>query len=161
MRKATIHKLSTRESSTIMAITCCSSYTWPAYVWTVFSSLSGLLCSLGLYFSNWLQRETPENTYNSLSAFRLCLNETNQFSLSCVAYFSFNDIYSTEWKVVTLLMGTAALCLVFAATMSLFGLCVRKLFNKYTTVLVAVSQALGGIVIIIYLLPFTCCIGES
>ena len=123
---------------------CYSSYTLPAYVWTVLSPLSAIACSIGLYFSNWLQKETPENTYNSVSSFRLCLNETSQFSLSCEAYLSFNDIYSMEWKATTLLMGIGACCLVFACAMSLFGLCIRKLFNSCVTILVTVVQCLGG-----------------
>ena len=127
-----------------MAFSCCSSYTLPAYVWTVLSSLSGIVCSIGVYFSNWLQRETQENTYHSLSPFRLCLNETSQFSTSCEAYFSFDEIYSTEWKAATLMMGIAACSLVFVGAMSIFGLFVKKLFNKYVTVIVAVAQCLGG-----------------
>ena len=123
---------------------CCSSYTLPAYIWTVASSLSAIICPIGLYFSNWLQRETPDSAYNSLSSFRLCLNETSQFSLSCEAYLSFNEIYSTQWKAITLLMGIGACCLIFACAMSLFGLCIRKLFNRCVTVLVTVVQCLGG-----------------
>ena len=127
-----------------MELSCFSSYTLPAYLWTVFSSITAILCPLGVYFSNWLQRITPENTYNSVSSYRLCLNETTQLSLSCDAYFSFGDIYSPEWKAITLLMGLGACCLTFAASMSLFGLCIRRLYNKYITVLVTVIQCLGG-----------------
>lgn len=144
---------------------CCSSYTLPAYLWAALSSLSAVLCPIGLYFSNWLQRKTPENTYNCLSSFRLCLNETSLIQISCDAYFSFNEIYSPEWKAITLMMGLGACCLVFAGVMSLFGFCVRKLFNRYVTILVAILQCFGGedlltheymaIIIIITLYPTT------
>ena len=127
-----------------MGFKCCSSYTIPAYLWTVFSSISAVLCSIGLYFSNWLERETPESTYNSVSSFRLCLNETKQLSTTCEAYFSFDEIYSPEWKAITLLMGMGSCSLIFAGAMSLFGLCIRKLYNRYVTVLVAAVQCLGG-----------------
>lgn len=123
---------------------CYSSYTIPAYLWVLVSSLAAVICPIGLYFSNWLQRETPENTYNSLSPYRLCLNETKLISLSCDAYYSFNEIYSTEWKAITLMMGFGACCLIFVAAMSFLGFCVRKLFNVIVTVLVATVQCLGG-----------------
>ena len=125
----------------------CSSYTLPAYLWTVFSTLTAIICPMGLYYSNWLQRTTPEGTYNSLSSYRLCLNETSQVSTSCQAYFSFNEIYSSEWKAITLLMGIGACCLIFVGVMSLFGLCIRKLFNIYVTILVVLLQSLGGRII--------------
>ena len=123
---------------------CCSTYTLPAFLWALLSSVAAVLCPTGLYFSNWLQRKTPYNTYNSLSSFRLCLNETNLITVSCDAYMSFNEIYSAEWKAITLLMGFGACCLIFAALMSLFGICVRKLFNKCITASVATLQGLGG-----------------
>lgn len=123
---------------------CYSSYTIPAYLWVLVSSLAAIVCPIGLYFSNWLQRETTENTYNSLSPYRLCLNETSLMSFSCDAYFSFNEIYSTEWKAITLMMAFGACCLIFVAAMSLLGFCVQKLFNKCITVLVVTIQCIGG-----------------
>lgn len=122
---------------------CCSSYTLPAYIWACLSLLSAVLCPVGLYFSNWLQRELS-GTYNSLSSFRLCINESSRISISCDSYFTFNEIYTSEWKAVTLLMGAGACCFVFTALLSLFGFCVTKLFNKCITAIVALFQSLGG-----------------
>ena len=130
---------------------CWSSYTLPAYLWTVFSFFTAVICPVGLYYSNWLQKVTPEGTYNSLSPYRLCLNETGQFSTSCQAYFSFDEIYSSEWKAITLLMGIGACCLIFSGVMSLFGLCIKKLFNVYVTVLVVILQCLGGEIVYTYM----------
>ena len=123
---------------------CYSSYILPAYLWTIFSTFTAVVCPVGLYYSNWLQKTTPDGTYNSLSPYRLCLNETSLFSTSCQAYFSFDEIYSSEWKAITLLMGLGACCLIFSGVMSLFGLCIKKLFNVYVTVLVVILQCMGG-----------------
>ena len=123
---------------------CCSRWALPALVWSFLSLTTAVLCALGLYFSNWLQRESSNGTYNSVSSFRLCVNESSQISISCDSYFTFNEIYSTEWQVVTLLMGLGACFLVFAALLSLFIFCVHKFFNKCVTSTIAVIQCLGG-----------------
>lgn len=123
---------------------CYSSYTPLSYLWAFLSLLAALLCSIGLYFSNWLQRETPEGTYNSVSPFRLCLNESSQLSMSCDAYLSFNEMYSSHWKAVTLLMGFGACLSVLSALLALFGLCVQKLFNFFVTGVAVSSQGLAG-----------------
>lgn len=134
---------------------CCSSYTLPAYIWALLSLLSAVLCPVGLYFSNWIQREIS-GSYNSLSSFRLCINESSQISLSCDSYFTFNEIYTTEWKAVTLLMGTGACCFVFTALLSLFGFCVTKLFNKCITAVVILFQSLGGELLCL-MVVLSCC----
>ena len=122
---------------------CCSSYTPSAYIWAVLSIISAILCPIGLYFSNWLQKELPSG-YTSFSSFRLCMNQSTQISFSCDSYFTFNEIYTPHWKAVTLLMGAGACCLVFTSLLSLFGFCVTKLFNKCITAVVAIFQSLGG-----------------
>ena len=122
----------------------CSRWTLPAVSWSLLSVVSAVLCSLGLYFSNWLQRETADGTFNSASSFRLCLNESSLLSTSCESYFTFNEIYSAEWKAVTLLMGAGACLLVFTALLSLFVFCVHRFFNACVTCIIGVLQCLGG-----------------
>ena len=122
----------------------CSRWTLPSLLWSALSLLSAALCSLGLYFSNWLQRETPDGTYNSASSYRLCLNQTSQLSASCDSYFAFSEIYSTEWRAVTLMMGLGACILTFTALISVSVLCIHRFCNKYLLCVVTVLQSLGG-----------------
>ena len=124
-------------------VRCCSSYTTPAYAWAVLSALAAFMCPFGLYFSNWLEREEG-GRYNSVSSFRLCLNETSRISVACDSYLTFGDMYSPEWQAVTLMMGIGACLLVLAALMAIFGLFVRKLFSKGVVALTTMVQALGG-----------------
>lgn len=123
---------------------CCSRWTLPTFLWSLLSLASAALCSLGLYFSNWLQRETEDGTINSVSSFRLCLNESSQISASCDSYFTFGEMFSTEWQAVTVLMGLGACVLVFTGLISLFALCVHRFCNKCLVCAIAVLQCLGG-----------------
>ena len=123
---------------------CCSSYTWPAYIWAFLSIIAAFLCPFGLYFSNWLESRQAGGTYDSVSSFRVCLNETSRISAACDSYLNFNEIYSTYWQAVTLLMGIGACFLVLVALTSIFGFFVRKLFNPLIVVLITCFQALGG-----------------
>lgn len=130
--------------TTMARCVCPSSYTAPAYIWAILSILAAILCPFGLYYSNWLETQTPSGGYSSLSSFRLCLNESSRISTSCTSYLTFGNIYSTEWKAVTLLMGAGACFLLLVALTSIFGFCVRKLFNKVVVVLTFCFQALGS-----------------
>ena len=123
---------------------CPSSYTIPAYIWAFLSILAAIMCPFGLYYSNWLEIRTPIGRFNSLSSFRLCLNRTSQISTDCTSYLTFGNIYSTEWKAVTLLMGAGACFLLLVALTSIFGFCVRKLFNLVVVILTFCFQALGS-----------------
>ena len=123
---------------------CCSSYTLPAYIWAVLSILAAIACPFGLYFSNWLERETPSGKFHSVSSFRICLNETNRFSVACDSYLTFGEAYSTVWKAVTLIMGGGSCFLILVALTAIFGFFVRKLFNKAVVALTMMFQALGG-----------------
>ena len=128
-----------------MGCKCPSSYTVPAYIWAFLSILAAIICPFGLYFSNWLEiRSSPMTHWDTLSSFRLCRNESSRISVSCSSYFMFNQIYSTEWKAVTLLMGAGACFLVLVALTAIFGFFVVKLFNKVVVVLTFVFQLLGG-----------------
>ena len=123
---------------------CPSSYTVPAYIWAFLSILAAIMCPFGLYYSNWLEIERVSGRFDSLSSFRLCLNESSRISIDCTSYLTFGSIYSTEWKAVTLLMGAGACFLLLVALTSIFGFCVRKLFNKVVVVLTFCFQALGS-----------------
>ena len=124
---------------------CCSSYTPLAYLWTLLSVLCALLCPFGLYFSNWLEHVSQDgNSITSLSSFRRCPNATSQLSVSCEEYLNFGEIYSMAWQAVTLLFGLGACLFILVALTSLFGLCIRHLFNKCVVVITIVSQSLGG-----------------
>jgi hypothetical protein len=128
-----------------MKCRCFSSYTVPAYIWAVLSIIAAILCPFGLYFSNWLERETSDGKgWDSVSSFRVCRNESSRISTSCSSYRSFDQIFSDEWKAVTLLMGAGACLLVLVALTALFGFCVTKLFNKTVVVLTFCFQLLGG-----------------
>ena len=122
---------------------CCSSWTVPTLLWSFLSVASAALCSLGLYFSNWLQHEV-DGSFNSLSSYRLCVNQTSEISTDCDSYFTFNEIVSPEWKAVTVLMGLGACLLVFSGLISLFACCVHRFCNKCLVCTLAVLQCLGG-----------------
>ncbi len=122
---------------------CPSSYTIPAYIWAVLSIVASILCPIGIYFPNWLVRE-ENGVFNTASSFRVCLNETSQSALSCSSYLNFGEIFSPEWKSVTLLMGAGGCLLVLVALTALFGFCVRQLFNVVVMILSLVFQALGS-----------------
>ena len=122
----------------------CSRWTLPTLLWSLLSATSAILCSLGLYFSNWLERETEDDTINSVSSFRLCVNETASISASCDSYFTFNEIFSPEWQAVTLMMGLGACLLVFTGLISLFAFCVHRFCNKCLVCTIAILQCLGG-----------------
>lgn len=126
-----------------MKCKCPSSYSAPAYVWALFSVVSACMCPFGLYFSNWIEKET-NGTISSASSFRLCLMQSSRISSNCESYYSFNEMYSIEWKTVTLLIGIGACFLMLVALTSLFGLFVRYLFNKVVAVLTIIFQLLGG-----------------
>lgn len=123
---------------------CCSSYTWPAYIWASLSILAAFMCPFGLYFSNWLVARQADGTYNSVSSFRVCLNETSRISFSCDSYLMFDRMYSTYWQAVTLLMGIGTCFMVLVALTSIFGFFVRKLFNPVVVAITGSFQALGG-----------------
>lgn len=125
-------------------VSCCSSYTIPAYVWTVFSVLAAILCPFGLYFSNWLEYRYPDGKFSSFSSFRTCSNHSQRVPLSCEDYLNFNEIYSPAWQAVTLMFGIGACLLILVALTSLFGLCVKHLFNIAVVILVITAQVLGG-----------------
>ena len=126
-----------------MKCKCPSSYSAPAYVWALFSVISACMCPFGLYFSNWIERES-NGTINSASSFRLCLVETSRISSKCESYYSFGEMYSVEWRAVTLLIGIGACFLLLVALTSVFGLLVRYLFNKVVAALTIIFQLLGG-----------------
>lgn len=123
---------------------CPSSYRLPAYIWAFLSILAAIMCPFGLYYSNWLERPEPNNALSSMSSFRLCLNRTSRIATDCASYITFDNIYSTEWKAVTLLMGIGSCFLLLVALTSIFGFCVRKLFNKVVVALTFCFQALGS-----------------
>lgn len=131
-----------------MKCRCPSSYTIPAYIWAVLSIIAAIACPFGLYFSNWLE-VSRNGSYDSISSFRVCTNETSRISTDCSSYQMFNQIFSAEWKAVTLLMGVGACFLVLVALTAIFGFFVNKLFNKVVVVLTFCFQLLGGIIIII------------
>lgn len=127
-----------------MKLRCCSSYTAPAYIWAALSIIAAILCPFGLYFSNWLEKSAGDGRWDSVSSFRVCRNESSMISTACSSYLSFGQIYSAEWKAVTLLMGLGACLLVLVALTAIFGFCVTKLFNKVVVVLTFSFQLLGG-----------------
>ena len=120
-----------------------SSYNVPAFIWTVLSGIAALACSIGLYFSNWIERDVGDNEVNSMSSYRVCI-QYSKFSFSCDSYLSFGNIYSPEWKACTVMMGCGACLLILVALTSLFGLCVKKLFNIVICVIIVVSQVTAG-----------------
>ena len=123
---------------------CPSSYKPPAYIWAFMSILAAIMCPFGLYYSNWLEKREQNGNWNSMSSFRLCLNRSSRISTSCTSYLTFGNIYSVEWKAVTLLMGLGAYLLLLVALTSIFGFFVRKLFNKVVVVMTFCFQALGS-----------------
>lgn len=128
-----------------MKCRCYSSYTAPAYVWAVLSIIAAILCPFGLYFSNWLEKSVDDGSHwDSVSSFRVCRNESSRISSRCASYLSFDQIFSNEWKAVTLLMGIGACLLVLVALTAIFGFCITKLFNRAVVVLTFTFQLLGG-----------------
>lgn len=127
-----------------MVSSCCGSYTAPAYVWTILSVLSALMCPFGLYFSNWLEHVSPEGTVSSLSSFRRCINETQRITVSCDDYLNFNDIYSPAWKAVTIIFGIGACLQILVALTAIFGLCINQLFNVCVLIITIAAQVIGG-----------------
>ena len=67
------------------------------------------------------------------------------YHLYCGRLISFDSILAIEWKAATLLMGIGSCCLVVTAFISLFGCCIRKLFNICLTLVVALVQMLGSL----------------
>lgn len=123
---------------------CPSSYTPLAYIWAVCSIVAATMCPFGLYFSNWLEKQEVGGGWDSVSSFRVCKNETSRISTGCSSYLTFGQIYSSEWKAVTLLLGIGACFLVLVALTAIFGFCIVKLFNKAVVVLTFCFQLLGG-----------------
>lgn len=120
-----------------------SSYNPPAFVWTFLSVIAALACSVGLYFSNWIERDAGNEEVNSMSSYRVCIGYS-KISVSCDSYLSFGNIYSPEWQACTVMMGCGACLLILVALTSLFGLCVKKLFNIVICVIIIVAQVLAG-----------------
>ena len=67
------------------------------------------------------------------------------YHVYCGRLISFDSILAVEWKTATLLMGVGACCLVVTAFISLFGCCIRKLFNVCLTLVVGLVQMLGSL----------------
>lgn len=124
-------------------VSCCSSYTVPAYFWAFFSIVAAIACPFGLYFSNWLEKEERPGIVTSLSSFRECTN-VSLISVSCDQYKSFGDIYSDAWRAVTLMCGIGACLLILVALTAIFGFCVKHLFNIVVTIITVIAQLLGG-----------------
>lgn len=66
----------------------------------------------------------------------------------------FGEMYSATWKAVTLLMGLGACLLVLVALTSLFGCCVRKLFNTVVMAITTSFQILGAVLFVVSLVIF-------
>ena len=128
---------------------CCSSYTASAYIWAVLSIISAITCPFGLYFSNWLEREYSDGRITSLSSYRKCENETGRITVSCDDYYSFEEMYSSWWKAVTLLFGAGACLLILVALTATFGFCIKHLFNIVVAVITIIAQILGGMYVYI------------
>ena len=120
-----------------------SSYNPPAFVWTFLSVIAALACSVGLYFSNWIERDVGNEQVDSMSSYRVCRGY-DKISVSCDSYLSFGNIYSPEWQACTVMMGCGACLLILVALTSLFGLCVKKLFNIIICVIIVSAQVLAG-----------------
>ena len=120
-----------------------SSYNLPAFVWTFLSVIAALACSIGLYFSNWIERDTGGDKVNAMSPYRVCFRY-DMISVSCDSYMSFGEIFSPEWRACTVMMGCGACLLILVALTSLFGLCVKKLFNVIICAIIITSQVLAG-----------------
>lgn len=125
-------------------VSCCSSYTAPAYIWAILSILSAITCPFGLYYSNWLEYRANDTTVTSLSSFRRCENQSSRFSIKCDDYLSFSQMYSTSWQTVTLLFGIGACLLILVALTAIFGFFVRYLFNIGVIIITVLAQVLGG-----------------
>ena len=119
-----------------------SSYNPPAFVWTFLSVIAALACAIGLYFSNWIEQDDGDKV-NSMSSYRVCLQQ-DMISVNCDSYMSFGEIFSPEWRACTVMMGCGACLLILVALTSLFGLCVKKLFNVVICAIIITSQVLAG-----------------
>ncbi|KAI6657542.1 Lipoma HMGIC fusion partner-like [Oopsacas minuta] len=76
------------------------------------------------------------------------------YHIYCGRLISFDSILAIEWKAATLLMGVGSCCLVVTAFISLFGCCIRKLFNICLTLVVAVVQMLGSLCFVAAIILF-------
>lgn len=130
-----------------MECKCLSSYIALSYIWAFLSIIIAIICPFGLYFSNWLEKTyviDGSSTFDSVSSFRVCLNESSRISFECSSYNTFDGIFSPEWQAATLLMGAGSCLLVLVALTSIFGFCVSKLFNRVVVVLTFLFQLFGG-----------------
>jgi hypothetical protein len=133
---------------------CWSSYTWPAYIWSIVSVLAAITVAFSVYFSNWIQLG-GEGNYTSLSPYRLCEGQRIQISVDCAEYLSFDNIYSDYWKASTILFGVGACLLILVAITSLFGMVVPRLFSKIVTILMIVAQTIAVLALsaVVFLFP--------
>ena len=122
---------------------CWSSYTWPAYIWTILSLISAITVSFSIYFSNWIHF-VENGKITSLSTFRICPNSTETIQVSCEDYLSFENMYSDEWRACTIILGIGACLLILVALTAIFGMFIPRLFNKCVTAITAVTQILAG-----------------
>jgi len=120
-----------------------TSYNLPSFVWTFLSVIAAIACAIGIYFSNWIERDAVDDKVNAMSSYRACM-EYASISLECDSYLSFGDIFSPEWQACTVMLGCGACLLILVALTSLFGLCVRKLFNLVICIIIVTSQVLAG-----------------
>ena len=120
-----------------------TSYNLPSFVWTFLSVIAAITCSIGIYFSNWIERDAVNGNVNAMSSYRVCIGH-GKISLGCDSYLSFGDIFSPEWQACTIMLGCGACLLILVALTSLFGLCVRKLFNLVICIIIVSSQVLAG-----------------
>lgn len=120
-----------------------TSYNLPSFVWAFLSVTAAIACSIGIYFSNWIERDAINGNVNAMSSYRVC-QEHGKISFGCDSYLSFGDIFSPEWQACTIMLGCGACLLILVALTSLFGLCVRKLFNIVICIIIVTSQALAG-----------------
>lgn len=123
---------------------CWSSYTWPAYIWSVLSILSAIVVGVSVYFSNWIQLQEVDGLWSSMSPYRICANFSSQITIECEDYLSFNEMFSDWWRACTILVGAGACFLILVAITSVFGMVVPRLFSKIVTVLIAGVQFFGG-----------------
>ena len=124
---------------------CWSSYTWPAYIWSVVSVVAAVTVSFSIYFSNWVEIiDSSRGNVTSLSPYRTCVNQRERITVECSDYLNFDRILSDEWRACTILLGIGACLLILVAITSLFGMVVPRLFSKVVTVLMAITQGIAG-----------------
>ena len=123
---------------------CWSSYTWPAYIWSILSILSAITVGVSVYFSNWIQLQEADGRWSSMSPYRICANFSSQITIQCEDYLSFEEMFSDWWRACTILVGAGACFLILVAITSVFGMVVPRLFSKVVTVLIAGVQFIGG-----------------